>query len=212
MNKYYGKAKKFLKNYLFSKDNIDEVEKQYRYEHTLRVATLGKEIAEKEGLNEFIVVLGCLLHDVGKFDTEIGIDHGRVSAKVARSFLNTLELSQEVVDEICYGIAIHVDGKADFEFNGTVECEIISDCDNIDRFDAYRVFDALRWDKFETLSNEDAITLLKNRIERLQQLLKENFSTKTSTEYFHENVNMQIAYYKQLLKQYENTYFYFNEE
>jgi len=205
MNKYYEEAKKFLKNYLFSKDNIDEVEKQYRYEHTLRVATLGKEIAEKEGLNEFIVVLGCLLHDVGKFDTEIGIDHGRVSAKVARGFLNTLELSQEVVDEICYGIAIHVDGKADFEFNSTVECEIISDCDNIDRFDA------LRWDKFETLSNEDAITLLKNRIERLQQLLKEKFSTKTSTEYFHENVNMQIAYHKQLLKQYESTYSYFSE-
>jgi putative nucleotidyltransferase with HDIG domain len=211
MNKYYEEARKFLKNYLFSKDNIDEVEKQYRYEHTLRVATLGKEIAEKEGLDEFIVVLGCLLHDVGKFDTEIGVDHGRVSAKVARGFLNTLELSQEVVNEICYGIAIHVDGKADFEFNGTVECEMISDCDNIDRFDAYRVFDTLRWDKFETLSNEAANTLLKNRIERLQQLLKENLSTKTSTEYFHEKVNIQIAYYKELLKQYECTYNYFNE-
>jgi len=41
---------------------------------------------------EFIVVIGCLLHDVGKFDTEIGIDHGRVSANAARNFLNTLNL------------------------------------------------------------------------------------------------------------------------
>lgn len=212
MNKYYEEVRKFLKNYLFSKDNIDEVEKQYRYEHTLRVAALGQQIAEKESLNEFIVVIGCLLHDVGKFDTEIGIDHGRVSAKVARNFLNTLNLSQEVIDEICYGIAIHVDGKADFEFNSTIECEIISDCDNIDRFDAYRIFDALRWEKFETLSNKDGITLLQNRIEKLQQLLKEKFSTKTSTEYFHDRVNIQISYYQQLLRQYESTYSYFNEE
>jgi len=65
-------------------------------------------------------------------------------------------------------------------------------------------------DKFETLSNEDVITLLNNRIERLKQLLEEKFSTKTSTEYFNEKVSMQIAYYKQLLKQYESTYSYFS--
>ncbi|MFR1708644.1 MAG: HD domain-containing protein [Clostridium sp.] len=211
MNKYYEETRKFLKRYLFSKDNIDEIEKKYRYEHTLRVATIGKEIAEKEGLNELIVVLGCLLHDVGKFDTDIGIEHGRVSAKVAREFLNTLDLSQEVIEEICYGIAIHVDGKADFEFNGTVECEIISDCDNIDRFDAYRVFDTLKWDKFDVLNNTEAIALLKNRVERLQKLLKEKFSTKTSTEYFQDRVNIQLEYYKKLLNQYESTYSYFSE-
>ena len=101
--------------------------------------------------------------------------------------------------------------KADFEFNGTVECEIISDCDNIDRFDAYRVFDTLKWDKFDVLNNTEAIALLKNRVERLQKLLKEKFSTKTSTEYFQDRVNIQLEYYKKLLNQYESTYSYFSE-
>ena len=38
---------------------------QYRYDHTLRVADIGGEIARSEGLSEEALVMACLLHDVG---------------------------------------------------------------------------------------------------------------------------------------------------
>ena len=35
---------------------------QYRYDHTLRVADIGGEIARSEGLSEEALVMACLLH------------------------------------------------------------------------------------------------------------------------------------------------------
>jgi len=52
------------------------------------------------------------------------------------------------VDEICYGIAIHVDGKSDFKGEKTPLALSIGDADNIDRFDVYRIYDGLRYHKF----------------------------------------------------------------
>lgn len=70
-----------------SEANMSEDEKNYRIEHSIRVANIGKFLAERENANVKIVVIGCLLHDVGKFDTEDNMEHGRVSANVAREFL-----------------------------------------------------------------------------------------------------------------------------
>lgn len=92
--------------------------KKYRLEHTMRVANIGKEIAQGENLDEEALVLGCLLHDLSYAETRDGehgwLNNGHQAAKMARPFLETLDLSPEQVDEICYGIAIHVDDQADF--------------------------------------------------------------------------------------------------
>ncbi|MGW8250528.1 MAG: HD domain-containing protein, partial [Anaerolineales bacterium] len=55
----------------------------YRWEHTLRVAQYGQQIAEAERADEAVVVVGCLLHDVAHFDPlEEYKDHGREGAPV----------------------------------------------------------------------------------------------------------------------------------
>lgn len=41
-----------------------ETEKAYRLEHTMRVANLGKQIAEAEGMDAEALTIACLLHDV----------------------------------------------------------------------------------------------------------------------------------------------------
>ncbi|MGV8146707.1 MAG: hypothetical protein ACLKAK_09490 [Alkaliphilus sp.] len=48
---------------------------------------MGLSLAELENANKKIIVLGCLLHDVAKFDTDVPVEHGRISAGVARPFL-----------------------------------------------------------------------------------------------------------------------------
>ena len=52
---YLVKAQDYLK--LKIKDT-------YRLAHSYRVANIGKEIAEKEGLNVENLIIACLLHDV----------------------------------------------------------------------------------------------------------------------------------------------------
>ena len=39
-------------------------EKDYRFEHSVRVANIGKEIAEKEKMDSDAMVIACLLHDI----------------------------------------------------------------------------------------------------------------------------------------------------
>ena len=40
----------------------------YRLAHSYRVANIGKEIAEKEGLNVEDLIIACLLHGVSDFE------------------------------------------------------------------------------------------------------------------------------------------------
>ena len=66
-------------------------EKDYRFEHSVRVANIGKIIAEKEGMDSDAMVIACLLHDISyinEFKTrEEARNNGRYSAKIARHFL-----------------------------------------------------------------------------------------------------------------------------
>ena len=62
----------------------------YRYEHSLRVAAVGREIARAEGFDEEAMVLACLLHDIGyaRCRTPEEYDrHGALSADMAREWL-----------------------------------------------------------------------------------------------------------------------------
>ena len=97
------------------------------------------------------MVIACLLHDVA-YCEEFGEDgwkeHGRRSAAIARPFLKELWLPEDRINEICYGIAIHVDEKADFPGENTPFAHSVGDADNIDRFDAYRIHETLMHDSF----------------------------------------------------------------
>ena len=131
MQAIYDRAIAFLREHLNNSANIDDNEKWYRFEHSMRVANIAKIIAEREGQDVFVVTLAAILHDVGKFDTESFDDHGRVSADVARPFLKTLNLSQRQEDDIHYCIAFHVDGEAGYEYDPIAEAETVCDADNI---------------------------------------------------------------------------------
>jgi putative nucleotidyltransferase with HDIG domain len=60
----------------------------YRWDHTLRVACYGQQIAQAEGGDVEVVIAACVLHDVAHFDQlEDHKDHGRQGARISRTLL-----------------------------------------------------------------------------------------------------------------------------
>ena len=183
-------------------------DKAYRLEHTYRVANIGREIARREGFDETELVIACLLHDVS-YCEEFGEDgwreHGRRAAGIARPFLRGLGLPEERVQDICYGIAIHVDDEADFAGERTPFALSVGDADNIDRFDAYRIHETLCHDGFLEMELADKTALTEKRLARLRELAELPMATKTAKELWRQRLAFYMEYYVNLLSQLKNS-------
>ena len=194
----------FIKEKFYEGD--DEKKFQYRYEHTLRVAAIGQQIASKEGLNEEALIIGCLLHDIGYIacNTKEDYDlHGRISARLAKEFLESIQYDEQWTKTICYGIYIHTEEKPLKE--PTPFESSIADADNIDRFDAYRLYENLKFSEIDEMSQNDIAQLAKKRIVRLNELMEYPFGTETGRQMWQDKLQFQILYYNRLLTQMELT-------
>ncbi len=182
---------------------------EYRLQHSYRAAHAAREIARREGLDEEGLVIGGLLHDVGYsqlFRTENGWqEHGRISARLARPFLEQLGMAPKQVQEICYGIAIHVDGKADFPGEETAFALSIGDADDVDRFDAYRIYDAMEYADFRSLKIEDKRRWLRKKLDWVSRTLEKRFGTETARQMIAERLLYQRQYYEKVLEQMERS-------
>lgn len=206
-----GLAEEFLKKKFDESEYLADKksEKDYRFEHSVRVANIGKIIAEKEGMDSDAMVIACLLHDISYINEFTGREearnHGRYSAKIARPFLEEIGIEPEIIEDICYGIAIHVDDEADFPGKRTAFALTVGDADNIDRFDAYRIFENLKWAKYDEMSLEEKKTHVEKLLERLESYKKLDFATETSKAMWLEKLDYQIGFYKKLELQIENS-------
>ena len=204
-------AKKFLKKKFDESEYFADKksEKDYRFEHSIRVANIGKTIAEKEGMDVDAMIIACLLHDIsycnGFADRADAMNHGRYSAKIARPFLEETGLEPDIIEDICYGISIHVDDKADFPGERTDFALSVGDADNIDRFDAYRIFENLKWVKYDEMSIDEKREHVNSVLERLEKYKNLDFATETGKKLWLEKLDFQIEFYKKLLLQIENS-------
>ena len=184
-------------------------DRDYRLEHSYRVANITKAIAEAEGFNVTYAVIGGLLHDIAYCEEmvtrEDRMNHGRRSAAIARPFLESLGLTADAVNEICYGIAIHVDDEADFEWERTRFCETVGDADNIDRFDAYRIYETLEYLKFSEMSLEEKREKVTSTIEKLTNFKEMKLGTVTAKDLWIQRLNYYIGFYEKLKAQLENS-------
>ncbi len=183
-------------------------DKAYRLEHTYRVANIGRRIAEREGFDETEMVIACLLHDVAyceEFGENGWQEHGRRSAHIARPFLRSLSLAEERISDICYGIAIHVDEKAGFPGENTPFALSVGDADNIDRFDVYRIHEALSNDAFLEKSRQEKTEYVAKRLSRLRQLRELPLGTPTAEELWKARLDFQITFFQKLADQLERS-------
>lgn len=188
----------------------DHVNKKYRFEHSVRVANIAKTIALKEGFDVEALTIAALLHDISYCDVfprgkDDVINHGRFSARIARPFIEGLGFDAETCEDMLYGIAIHVDGKADFPGENTYFAQSICDADNIDRFDVYRLHEGLVFRDFLDMPLGKQIELCKNNLSQMVKYEKMKFATLTATQMWLDNVRMQQSFYTKMLAQLENS-------
>jgi len=180
--------------------------KNYRIEHSYRVANIGRRIALSEGFDETEMVIACLLHDVSyceEFGENGWKDHGRRSAQIARPFLAKLGVAEDRIDDICYGIAIHVDDEAGFAGERTAFALSIGDADNIDRFDAYRIHETLSNDGFLEKSFEEKLAYATQRLARLRELRGMPMGTASADEMWRARLSFYCTFYDRLVDQLE---------
>ena len=184
-------------------------ERDYRLEHSYRVANIAKFIAEAEGFDVTNAVIASLLHDIAYCEEmvtrEDRMNHGRRSAAIARPFLESLGLSADAVNEICYGIAIHVDDEADFEWERTPFCETVGDADNIDRFDAYRIYETLEYLGFSKMNLADKREKVASTIDRLTKYKEMKPGTVTAKNLWIQRLDYYIGFYENLKAQLDSS-------
>ena len=206
-----AKTEAFLKETFAASTYLQNnpTERDYRLEHSYRVANIAKAIAEAEGFNVTYAVIAGLLHDVAYCEEmvtrEDRMNHGRRSATIARPFLESLGLSADAVNEICYGIAIHVDDEADFQWERTPFCETVGDADNIDRFDAYRIYETLEYLKFSKMNLADKQEKVASTIEKLNRFKEMKLGTATAKNLWIQRLDYYIGFYEKLKAQLDNS-------
>lgn len=180
----------------------------YRYTHTLRVADIGRKIARAEKLDEEMLVLGCLLHDIGyvacKKHTDYA-DHGLQSSQIAEAFLLKAGYDPVKTDSICYGIRIHTQEDSERIRPATAQEDSVSDADNIDRFDAWRFSRSLYWDGLDKLTIQKMDSLAHSRIQRMEELRNLRFATDTGRQLWNEKLDLWTDFYRRLERQMEVT-------
>lgn len=187
---FFEPARIALRDHLLSRD-VPLSERMYRYEHCLRVAHIGRLVAEAEGLDADRLEVACLLHDIGKYDAEVAVDHGRVGSRLARGILVELGMPGDAVDDICQGIAMHVDGKwndspADHPGHDMVDSEpsvlarSVGDCDNVDRYSLLRIHGTMSWVGFSEMTTPQAIAWIADYRAKLVKEARYECATETA--------------------------------
>lgn len=195
----------YLEKHLRESKRFD-FEVRYRYEHSIRVANIGIEIAKAEKADVIVVAISGILHDYGKFDTEKNVDHGRVSSKLVRPFLETLDIDMSQVDMICQSIASHCDGLGEnLQEVNSLEARILRDADRIDRFGFNKVFLRRFLDHQKALTDADnQMELTRRRIHILESLISEDrMSTELGKSMLERRVDFQVQFYKRYLRELE---------
>ena len=105
------------------------------------------------------------------------------------------------IEDICYGIAIHVDDKADFPGERTPFAVTVGDADNIDRFDAYRIHEVLAKEDFIDMTYEGKLEFTGKRLEKLRDLLSMPMGTKSAEIMWKERMSFYITFYEKLTAQ-----------
>jgi len=198
--------KQFMESEALRKNPAD---RDYRLEHSYRVANIAKGIAEAEGFDVTQAVIAGLLHDIAYCEEmqtrEDWKNHGRRSAAIARPFLRSLGYDEASVNQICYGIATHVDDEADFEWERTAFSETVGDADNIDRYDAYRIHEGLIYQKYRESSLKEKRETVESTLKRLRELKEIHFGTPTAQRLWTQRLEFNIVFYEKLQAQLENS-------
>jgi uncharacterized protein len=135
------------KTVAFVKQQLATAEGGHDWWHTYRVWKLAKEIAKKEVVDNLVIDLGSLLHDIA--DAKFHDGDEEVGPKVSREFLESLEIEKETIDHIDKIIRnISFKNSKDQKFRSP-ELNIIQDADRLDAIGAIGIARAFNFGGFK---------------------------------------------------------------
>lgn len=122
----------------FVKEVLSEAEGGHDWWHVYRVWKLSKHIAQTEDVDNFVVGLGALLHDIA--DSKFHDGDEKIGPRKAREFLSSLDVEENVivhVENIISNISFK-GGKYNQKFKSS-ELDVIQDADRLDAMGAIGV-------------------------------------------------------------------------
>lgn len=119
----------------FVKTTLQNAEGGHDWFHIHRVVKNSKEIAAGENVDNFIVELGALLHDIA--DSKFHNGDESVGPKMAREFLKEQQVPHDVIDHVVKIIEniSFKGGNIEQEFNSP-ELDVVQDADRLDALGA----------------------------------------------------------------------------
>lgn len=188
----------------FVKTTLKNSEGGHDWFHILRVCNNAKLIAKNENVDEFIVEMGALLHDIA--DAKFHKGDETVGPKVARKFLESLQVEESTIKHI-ENIIIHISYKSSLPIKNneqisnkftSPELDVIQDADRLDAIGAIGIARCFNYGGFknrpmynpaikpklnqtkEAYKNSNAPTI--NHFYEKLLLLKDKMNTKTGKQ------------------------------
>ncbi len=119
----------------FVKDKLSNAEGGHDWFHIQRVFNNAKLIAKNENVDEFVVALGALLHDIA--DSKFYDGDETIGPKVAFDFLESLDIEKDVITHVIKIIKnISFKGGNVIQDFKSPELDVIQDADRLDAIGA----------------------------------------------------------------------------
>lgn len=196
----------------FVRNTLDGEATGHDWWHIHRVRNLSLKIAYYENANDFIVELAALLHDIADWKFTNGDEN--VGPKIAKEWLESLNVSSEVVQHVCEIIkTISFKGAGDKTKMLTIEGMIVQDADRIDALGAIGIARCLAYggykgnqfynpdipiimhENFEEYKNSKSTSI--NHFYEKLLLLKDRMNTKMGKEIAYERHEFMQQYLDQ---------------
>lgn len=138
----------------FVKTTLSDAEGGHDWWHTYRVWRAAKQIAEQEEVDQLVVELAALLHDIA--DSKFHDGDEEIGPKTARRFLESIEVEEIVIQHV-------VDIMRNMSFKGgnnpqlfkSLEMDVVQDADRLDAIGAIGIARAFNYGGFKNRAMYD---------------------------------------------------------
>lgn len=200
----------------FVKEKLTGAEGGHDWFHTQRVYNNARLIAKDEDVDDLVVALGALLHDIA--DSKFHGGDETVGPRIANEFLSTLAIEKEVIDHVVLIIEniSFKGGNIEQKFTSP-ELDVIQDADRLDAIGAIGIARCFNYGGFknralydpdiapnlnmtkEEYKNSEAPTI--NHFYEKLLLLKDRMNTKTGKEIALQRHTFMEEYLDQFYKE-----------
>lgn len=196
----------------YVKKKLNCAEGGHDWWHTHRVWLNAKFIANKEGKGDKLVIeLAALLHDIA--DAKFHNGDETIAPRIAREFLTSLELPDDIIDHVIY-IIENMSFRKRHQTNGsnTIELQIVQDADRLEAIGAIGIARVFNYGGFkhrplfvpesEHVTPRDSKHTIGHFYEKLL-LLKDMMNTETGKEMAKDRHEFMEKYLEQFYKEFE---------